>query len=88
VDEKRKNDSNQGKLYKADKRGEISGVCIGLADFFNIDVTIIRLIFIVLALSGGPGIIAYIIMAIVMPDERDVYPERYDGSTYLGRSYS
>jgi phage shock protein C len=81
TDEKRKND--QGKLYKADARGEIAGVCVGLADFFNIDVTLIRIAFVLLALSGGPGLIAYIVLAIVMPDEQKVYPERYAGKTYL-----
>jgi phage shock protein C len=82
TDLKRKND-DQGKLYKADARGEIAGVCIGLADFFNIDVTLIRIAFVLLALSGGPGLIAYIVLAIVMPDEQRVYPERYAGNTYL-----
>ncbi len=81
TDVKRKND--QGKLYKADDRGEIAGVCVGLADFFNIDVTLIRIAFVLLALSGGPGLIAYIVLAIVMPDEKRVYPERYAGDTYL-----
>lgn len=82
MDEKPKNSDK--KLYKADDRGEFAGVSVGLADYFNIDVTIIRLIFVVLALSGGPGIIAYLIMMFVLPDERNLYPERYDGKTYLG----
>ena len=59
------------KLYKIKKGAKISGVCTGVALYAGIDVTIIRLIFVVLALCGGPGILLYIICAIVMPDEPD-----------------
>ncbi len=49
----------------------IGGVCAGLANYFNIDVMIIRLIFVILLLSGGAGVVVYIILLIIMPEEDD-----------------
>ena len=55
------------KLYKSrDKK--ISGVCGGIAEYFDIDPTIVRLIWVAFVLGGGSGILAYIIAAIVMDD--------------------
>jgi phage shock protein C len=47
----------------------LAGVCGGLAKFFNVDPTLVRLAFVVLALAGGPGVLLYIIMWIVTPCE-------------------
>jgi len=47
----------------------VAGVCGGLAKYFDIDVTIVRVLFVLFALAGGPGILAYIILWIVMPEE-------------------
>lgn len=56
------------KLYRRPKQGMIAGVAAGFAGYFNIDVTLMRIIFVVLAfVTGGAAIIAYIIFAIVMP---------------------
>lgn len=44
----------------------VAGVASGLADYFNVDPTLVRLAFVLLTLAGGPGIIAYIILWIVM----------------------
>lgn len=46
----------------------IAGVCAGLGDYFNIDPTLVRLIFVALALAGGPGVLLYIILWVVMPE--------------------
>ncbi|MBN1484706.1 MAG: PspC domain-containing protein [Chloroflexia bacterium] len=46
----------------------IAGVCAGLAEYFAIDPTLVRLIFVILALMGGPGILIYIVLWIVMPE--------------------
>lgn len=46
----------------------IAGVCSGFAEYFNIDPTIARLLFVALAFGAGSGILIYIICAIVMPD--------------------
>ena len=46
------------------------GVCGGIADYFDIDSTIVRLIFVFLTLCGGfPGVAAYLIAALVMPED-------------------
>lgn len=55
------------KLYKSQSDRMICGVCGGVAQYFNIDPTIVRLIFAFLGLSGGSGVIFYIIAAIVIP---------------------
>lgn len=47
---------------------KVGGVCGGIAEYFNIDPTIIRLIWVILALAYGTGIFAYIICWIVIPD--------------------
>ena len=57
------------KLYKDNKEKKLCGVCAGLAKYFNIDVTIVRLALVAFCLLGGSGILAYIIAAIVIPEE-------------------
>ena len=56
------------RLYRSRKERMLAGVCGGLAEYFDIDPTIVRLAFVLLALAGGPGIVVYIIMAIVVPE--------------------
>ena len=58
------------RLYKKDKK--IFGVCGGLADYFGLDPTIIRVIFVASVLLLGTGLLLYIILAIVMPEEPTV----------------
>jgi phage shock protein PspC (stress-responsive transcriptional regulator) len=47
----------------------VSGVCLGLSDYFGIDVTILRFIWVIAILFYGVGLIPYIILAIIMPDK-------------------
>lgn len=54
-------------LYKSNKNKMIFGVCGGIGEFFGISATLIRLLFVILALSWGSGVLLYIIMAIIMP---------------------
>lgn len=61
------------KLYRLDS-GMLAGVCGGIAEYFNIDPTVIRLIWAALALVWGTGIILYIAAAIILPRKSDVYP--------------
>jgi len=56
-------------LKRSNKDKVIAGVCGGLAEYLEIDVTIIRLGVIFIALSTGAGILAYIIAALVIPSE-------------------
>ncbi|MBP9995801.1 MAG: PspC domain-containing protein [Lachnospiraceae bacterium] len=46
----------------------ICGVCGGIAEYFNIDITVVRILWVIFTLMGGCGIIAYIIAAIIMPE--------------------
>lgn len=56
------------KLYRSTSDKKIGGVCAGLADYFGIDATIIRIIFVILLLPGGvPGIVPYLILWLVIP---------------------
>ena len=57
------------KLYKSEKDKKLCGVCAGIAKYFSLDATVVRLALVAFCLLGGSGILAYIICAIVMPDE-------------------
>jgi phage shock protein C len=54
------------KLYRSERNKMICGVCQGLAEYINIDPTIVRLLWVVFAFSGI-GLFAYIVAAIIMP---------------------
>ena len=56
------------KLYRNTSNKIIAGVCSGLAEYLNIDPTIIRLIWALIGLSGA-GIIAYLIAAVIIPEK-------------------
>lgn len=56
------------KLYKNSTDKKIAGVCGGIAEYFNIDSTLVRLGWVVFCALGGSGLLAYIIAALVMPD--------------------
>ncbi len=60
------------RLYKIEEGKKIAGVCGGIAEYFDIDPTLIRLAWILFSAFVGSGIIAYIIAAIVMPKKSDV----------------
>ena len=55
------------KLYKSNKNKMLDGVCGGIAEYFNIDPTLVRLGLVLFSAMGGAGILAYVIMMIVMP---------------------
>jgi phage shock protein C len=58
------------KLCRSRNERMLAGVCGGIADYFNVDPTIVRLAFVLLALAGGPGLIFYIILALIIPEEQ------------------
>lgn len=47
---------------------KLCGVCGGIAEYLNVDPTIVRLIWLLLVLFGGTGILAYFIAAVIMPE--------------------
>lgn len=56
------------KLVKSSNDKKICGVCGGIAEYFNIDSTIVRLLWVLITCFFGTGIIAYFLAALVMPD--------------------
>lgn len=58
------------KLYRIIEGKKLCGVCTGLAKYFSIDVTLVRLIWAIVTLcTVGTGILAYIICALIIPEE-------------------
>ena len=55
-------------LYKSSVNRMLCGGCGGFAEYFNIDPTLVRLVWVIITLMGGAGILAYIIAAIIIPD--------------------
>lgn len=51
---------------------KIAGVCAGFAQYFDLDVTVVRVVWLIVALFGGGGVLAYIIAWIVMPEAPEV----------------
>jgi len=65
------------KLYKSRRNRIIGGVCAGIADYFNIDPTIVRVITIILGCIKGGGLLVYLILWIIMPynENEDMYED-------------
>lgn len=61
------------KLYRSRKDKMIAGVAGGLAEYFGIDSVLMRVIFILIFFLGGGGLIAYVILWIVVPEEQLVF---------------
>ena len=55
------------RLYKSSDNMMIDGVCGGIAEYFNIDPTLVRLGWVIFCAMGGSGFVAYIIAAIIIP---------------------
>ncbi len=55
------------KLYKSNTDKKLDGVCGGIAEYFDIDSTIVRLAWVLFSCMGGSGLLLYIVAAIVMP---------------------
>jgi phage shock protein PspC (stress-responsive transcriptional regulator) len=63
-----KANKNVKRLYRSKKNRVIAGVCGGIGEYFNIDPTLIRLLWILFVFAGGSGILAYIIAWIIIPE--------------------
>ncbi len=55
------------RLYKSSTDKKIDGVCAGIAEYLNLDPTVIRLLWVLATLFAGVGVLAYIVAALVMP---------------------
>lgn len=59
----------QKKLSRSTKNKMIGGVCAGVADYFNVDPTIVRVFYVLLIFLFGTGILLYLILWIIMPKQ-------------------
>ncbi len=71
---------NDKKLYRSNDR-KIFGVCGGVAEYLGVDPTIVRIIWLLVAISGGTGIVLYLIAALLMENKPD-YVSRYDNPNH------
>ncbi len=61
------------RLFKSNVNKQISGVCGGIAEYFELDPTLVRLAWVLFTCLGGSGLLAYIICAIVIPERPNGY---------------
>jgi phage shock protein C len=66
----KKKTKNPKRLYRSKKDRMIGGVCGGIAEYFKIDPTIIRILAIIIALTYGTGLLAYLIAWIIIPERK------------------
>ena len=60
------------KLTRVNEGKKICGVCTGIGRYLGIDPTVIRLVFAILACFGGSGILAYLVAAVIMPQDQSI----------------
>ena len=69
----------QKKLYRSKKDKMIAGICGGIAEYFDVDSTLIRLLTVLFVLLGGAGIAVYIIAWIIIPETPEkVSDDKFD----------
>lgn len=66
------------RLYRKRNEKILAGVCAGLGDYFGVDPTIVRIIFLILVFAGLGGVLVYIILWIITPEEPLVSEETID----------
>lgn len=62
----------QKRLYKIEQGKKLDGVCGGIAEYFDIDPTLVRLAWVLFTCFVGAGVFAYILAAIIMPRKSDI----------------
>ena len=63
---------NGKRLYRSESSRMLCGVCAGIAEYSNLDPTLIRLAWVLFCILGGSGVLAYILAAIIIPPESRV----------------
>lgn len=63
------------RLYKSTTNKMIDGVCGGVAEYLNLDPTIVRLVWVILACMGGSGLVAYLIAMLIIPEKPKIIDE-------------
>ena len=59
----------QKRLYKSEDNRILCGVCGGVGEYLGVDPTLVRLVWVLITLAAGAGLLLYIIAAIIMPGE-------------------
>ncbi|MCB8954816.1 MAG: PspC domain-containing protein [Ardenticatenales bacterium] len=59
---------NEKRLVRSQDNRMVAGVAAGIAEYLDTDPTLIRLLFVIMTLAGGPGLLAYLILWLVMPE--------------------
>jgi phage shock protein C len=72
------------KLYRSRSDKMVTGVCSGLARYLNLDMTVVRLLFVLLFFLGGHGLLIYLILWILMPVEPQLAPAPYTNPDSAG----
>ena len=57
------------KLYRSRTNRKLAGICGGLGQYFNLDATLLRVLFVLLAVLGGSGLILYLALWVIVPRE-------------------
>lgn len=57
------------RLYRSRTERMLGGVCGGLGKYFNVDPSLVRLVFVLLAVPGGVGFLPYLVLWIVVPEQ-------------------
>lgn len=57
------------RLYRSRVDRRLAGVCAGIADYLGVDATLVRIAWVLFAIAGGPGVVLYVIMAAIVPEE-------------------
>lgn len=63
---------NNKKLYRVEEGKMLAGVCGGVAEYFNLDPTLVRVLWVAVCLFAGAGVILYVVMAIIVPVKSEV----------------
>jgi len=69
------------RMYKSRKNRMIAGVAGGIAEYIDVDPTLIRLAFVLLVFAGASGIIIYIVLAIILPEQESIVPPASSSGT-------
>lgn len=60
------------KLYRSIVDKKLCGVCGGLGEYFDVDSTLVRLLWVIFTFMGGAGLLAYIVCAIIVPQQKQL----------------
>jgi len=73
------------KLYRSKENRMICGVCAGVAEYFNVDPTIVRLGFAALCIAAGSGLFAYFLFALIVAERpEEPFDSYYDNAETVG----